>query len=91
MNECDNPIIIYSVPHFRDVWDNFRYYIRPDKTQEDRISGLFIYVTMPIAIETDHATLYYSSVISWCHRVWGPFGGRHSRNSTLQFPNELHS
>ncbi len=34
INECDNPIIIYLVPHFRDVSDNFRCYIRNDKALE---------------------------------------------------------
>ncbi len=35
-----NPIIvhvIYLVPHFGDVLDNFRYYFRTDKTQDDHI------------------------------------------------------
>ncbi len=60
MNECNNPIIIYLIPYFREVLDNFRCCIRPDKTQKDVIlavdsakNGLIIYVTIPIAIAMD--------------------------------------
>ncbi len=58
---CQWFIIIYLVPPFRDVLGNFMCYIRSDKAPEDRIhtvvaaeNGLKMYVTMPIAIATDH-------------------------------------
>ncbi len=58
LNECNNPIIIYLLPHFRDVLREFMFYIRPDKALEDRILAVVgcknsqkIYII--IAIATD--------------------------------------
>ena len=68
MNECDNPIIIYLLPHFGDVLDKFRFYIRTDKTQNDHI----------LAVVHRRKRSHYlrnQPIISWSRRVCRRFGG----------------
>ncbi len=83
MNEGDNPIIIYLIPHFWDVLDTFGCYIRTDKTQEDKILAVVhcrkqsdYLVTMSIAITTDQlraiVILAYHWLASSCTGgLWG--------------------
>ncbi len=74
MNLCDNPIIIYLVPHFRHVLDNFRCYgilglIRLQKTPSWQYmyftaeNSLIIDVITPIAIAMDLEPVSYLPIV----------------------------